>query len=119
MNKSFSVFMTICLCLLFTGCYSSKSLDRTPSQKKQSVRKKSPVRPQKKKSSDDPLYDAIFHRNPQKFDTESKLSNRERELLREYDIRNDSTVKDMHKKNQKSNTGASDWVFGTENGSYF
>ncbi|MBE6356064.1 MAG: hypothetical protein E7058_03000 [Lentisphaerae bacterium] len=112
-------FTAILLAIAASGCYNPHSLDRTPQPKRQTVKKKTVQKPKKKKGSDDPLFDAIFHRNPQNYDAGSKLSKREQELLREYDIRNERTVKEMHDNNRKSNMKGSDWVFGTDNGSFF
>ena len=116
MKHLFSIF-AITGILLLTGCYSS--LDRKP-VKKAPPKKQIDHRARREKSQDrDVLFDAIFHRNPQRLDGESKLSERERELLRQHDISQDPAIRELHRDDRKKRQQGSDWVFGTQNGSYF
>ena len=76
---------------------------------------------EKKKDADqdDGVFRSIFNRNPQNFDKSSMLSAKERELIRNYDVSKDPAAGQIHKDGRKSDTRNKDWVFGTENGSYF
>ena len=106
--------------LTISGCYSKDSLRRTPSkERKMENRQKSTVTRKKISDDEDRLFNTVFKRNPQKFEDRTGLSEREKELFRRNDVRNDPAVKSLHRERRKSETKNSDWVFGTENGSYF
>lgn len=109
----FSAFM-----ILICGCRSASSLDRKPVPKRAVKTTSRQVQKKRNMPDEDPLFNTIFHRKPQKFE-KSGLSSREQELLREQDISKDPALRQMHRKQKKSSSGRSDWVFGTENGSYF
>lgn len=110
-------FLLICLpiiMLVSAGCYSRRSLDRSP-------KRKAPVREKKvhrnsRRTSDDKLFDTIFHRKPQRYEG-SSLTPNERKLLEGNDPRFDQDARKVRRQNQ--NNRSKDWVFGTKNGSLF
>jgi hypothetical protein len=114
MKKFFSA--GILFALLLTGCYQTSSLDRTPPKK--THRQTTTVKPVKK-SKPDSLFDKIFHRNPQSSNATSLLSEREQELLRRNDVHRNPDAEALHSRGERSRQSNSDWVFGTENGSFF
>ena len=110
------------------GCKSAHSLKRTPAPRKRSTvkmqQKKVNTAPQpkairRKNNNDDPLFEAIFHRNPQQLDKDSKMTIEEQRLLRRGDISKDPAVKRVYQQGQRDRNRSSDWVFGTKNGSFF
>lgn len=125
--------VAILLFLLVSGtvsCRSASSLERTP-RKKPVKSYKNPTNPTKtaprktsrktpKETSGDPLFDAVFKRKPQKHDGISSLNDKERALIRDMqDGSNAGQTRSIKQKMNKSATERKDWVFGTENGSYF
>ena len=117
--KRFSAFLLIIpVIILFSGCRSAASLDRKPVKKAPA---KKMVNQQNKQidQDKDPLFDAVFKRKPQQLDGDSKLSDREKKLLRQSDVSQDPYVKQLHKNEKKNRQQGADWVFGTKDGSYF
>ena len=126
MIKNFSLAILL-MVMVFSAlsCRSTSSLDRTPRRKsskvyKNSMQKKKKASKTPRDASDDPLFDAVFKRKPQKHEGFSSLSDKERSMIQDMQSGNDmpgsrSVREDM----KKSSTGRKDWVFGTKNGSYF
>ncbi|MBQ9803274.1 MAG: hypothetical protein IJW35_00365 [Lentisphaeria bacterium] len=108
----------LALPLLICGCRSSRSLERRPHKKSVTEVPARPIQKKRDLPDDDPVFNAIFHRKPQKFEN-STLSGREQELLRQQDISRDPALRKIRREQKNSSGGQSDWVFGTKNGSYF
>ena len=107
--------MKICLLLfiamtLFSGCYNTASIKRTPPRPK-AARHHAP--PPRKHKSDNPLFDAVFKHKPQNNDSFSNLSEKEKKLLRQNDVRYETMVNDFHDHNRKSKADRDNWVYGT------
>lgn len=110
----------IILSVAAAGCYHADELDRSTPAKRSSAR--TPAKPRQKRSSEqqNPLFEAVFHRNPQsKDDGSSILTLQERELLRQNSVADDPAVRKLHNQRQQQENNQKDWVFGTKNGSYF
>ena len=107
--------------LLFSGCYSTSSLDRGRRNRAQ-IRKKSPAAPPRVKrnkgESDDPAFDLIFGRKPQKHEA-SSLNSSESEWMRRSAAEDAEAVRSVRRERMKNDSGQKDWVFGTKNGDYF
>ncbi len=107
------------------SCRSTSSLDRTPRKKsskvyKNSMQKKKKAAKTPRDASDDPLFDAVFKRKPQKHEGMSSLSDKERAMIQDMQSGNDMPqTRSVREKMNKSATERKDWVFGTKNGSYF
>jgi hypothetical protein len=98
--------------LLFSGCMSANSLNRKAPAKKVPV-KKAVHKPKKRNNqSEDPLFDAIFHRNPQKHDDDSRLSAKEKELLRRSGAANEQDIKNVRREQMGNKPQGKNWVFG-------
>ena len=117
MMKNFC--FAVLLLLLAAGCRSTSSIDRTPARKPQPVKAVPTQNRPAPQRGEDPLFDKIFNRNPQNFEGSSLLSPKERDMLRENDVRRDPLIKRMHDDNRQKRNSGKDWVFGTKNGSYF
>ena len=98
--------------ILFSGCMSANSLERKAPAKKAPA-KRAVHNPQKRKNqSEDPLFDAIFHRNPQNKDADSKLSAKEKELMRRNNTANDRDIKNVRREQMGNKPQGKNWVFG-------
>lgn len=98
--------------ILFSGCMSANSLERKAPAKKVPAKRAVHKPAKRKNQSEDPLFDAIFHRNPQNKDADSKLSAKEKELMRRNNTANDRDIKNVRREQMGNKPQGKNWVFG-------
>ena len=121
MKSAVLILVAAAVVLSVAGCQSSSSLERGGKRKK-SVRRHVPApsrrEVRKNESSEDPAFDMIFNRKPQKHEA-TVLSGGESERMRRSSEADAAAVKSVRKERLKNNTRQKDWVFGTKDGKYF